>query len=120
MLSIRFFSFTVRCLSRFKHSYWNDLKQLAKQLPTIANSSKSENSIKKYSFAFSKFKSWCTNYNLCALPASVTTIAVYISYLVQREVSTSVVYSAYYGIKWEKIFLPRFVYYRHQFKRKDQ
>jgi hypothetical protein len=39
---------------------------------------------------FNKFKSWCTNYNLCALPASVTTIAVYISYLVQREVSTSV------------------------------
>jgi hypothetical protein len=38
---------------------------------------------------------------LCALPASVTTIAVYISYLVQREVSTSVLYSAYYGIKWE-------------------
>jgi hypothetical protein len=33
--------------------------------------------------------------------ASVTTIAVYISYLVQREVSTSVLYSAYYGIKWE-------------------
>ena len=52
-------------------------------------------------FAFNKFKSWCTNYNLCALPASVTTIAVYISYLVQREVSTSVLYSAYYGIKWE-------------------
>ena len=43
----------------------------------------------------------CTNYNLCALPASVTTIAVYISYLVQREVSTSVLYSVYYGIKWE-------------------
>jgi hypothetical protein len=38
---------------------------------------------------------------LCALPASFTTIAVYISYLVQREVSTSVLYSVYYGIKWE-------------------
>ena len=48
-------------------------------------------------FAFNKFKSWCTNYNLCALPVSVTTIAVYISYLVQREV----LYCAYYGIKWE-------------------
>ena len=40
-------------------------------------------------------------FNLCALPASVTTIAVYISYLVQREVYTSVLYSNYYGIKWE-------------------
>jgi hypothetical protein len=38
---------------------------------------------------------------VCALPASVTTIAVYISYLVQREVYTSVLYSDYYGIKWE-------------------
>jgi integrase len=38
---------------------------------------------------------------LCALPASVTTIDVYISHLVQREISTSVVYSVYYGIKWE-------------------
>lgn len=78
-----------------------DLNELAKTLPTIAKSSKSANSIKKYSIAFNKFKSWCTNYNLYALPASVTTIAVYISYLVQREVSTSVLYSAYYGIKWE-------------------
>ena len=78
-----------------------DLNELAKTLPTIAKSSKSANSIKKYSFVFNKFKSWCTNYNLCALPASVTTIAVYISYLVQREISTSVLYSAYYGIKWE-------------------
>jgi hypothetical protein len=51
-----------------------DLKELAKTLPTIAKSSKSANSIKKYSFAFNKFKSWCTNYNLCALPASVTII----------------------------------------------
>ena len=40
-------------------------------------------------------------FNLCALPASATTIAVYISYLVQREVYTSVLYSDYYGIKWE-------------------
>jgi site-specific recombinase XerD len=56
-----------------------DLNELAKKLPTIAKSSKSENSIKKYSFAFNKFKSWCTNYNLY----------------------TSVLYSAYYGIKWE-------------------
>ena len=112
MLSIRFFSFTIFVFvfqSRFKNSYWNDLKQLdntdlnelAKTLPTIAKSSKSANSIKKYSFAFNKFKSWCTNYNLCALPASVTTIDVCISYLVQREVSTSVLYSVYYGIKWE-------------------
>jgi hypothetical protein len=52
-------------MSRFKNSYWNDLKQLdntdlnelAKTLPTIAKSSKSANSIKKYSFAFNKFKS---------------------------------------------------------------
>jgi hypothetical protein len=43
-----------------------DLNELAKTLPTIAKSSKSANSIKKYSFAFNKFKSWCTNYNLCA------------------------------------------------------
>jgi hypothetical protein len=50
---------------RFKNYYWNDLKQLdntdlnelAKKLPTIAKSSKSANSIKKYSFAFNKFKS---------------------------------------------------------------
>jgi hypothetical protein len=41
--------------SRFKNSYWNDLKQLnntdlnevAEKLPTIAKSSKSANSIKK-------------------------------------------------------------------------
>jgi hypothetical protein len=61
--------------STFKHSYCrNDLKQLdntdlnelAKTLPTIAKSSKSANSIKKYSFAFNKFKSCCTNL-MCVL-----------------------------------------------------
>jgi hypothetical protein len=50
--------------SRFKNSYWNDLKQLdytdlnelAKKLPIIAKSSKSANSIKKYLFTFNKFR----------------------------------------------------------------
>lgn len=64
-------------------------------------SSKSKNTIKVYDYAFKKFNIWCTNYDLCALPSSVANIALYLSYLIQLEVSSSVLQNAYYAIKWE-------------------
>jgi len=41
------------------------------------------------------------NHDLSSLPASVTTIAIYLACLIQSEISTSVFYRAYYSIKWE-------------------
>ena len=94
---------------RFNFSHWKDLKSLdnsflrglADKLPQVVQSSKSKTTIKTYNYAFKRFSAWCLEYNLCSLPASVSTIAVYLSYLIQREVSTSVFQTAFYAIKWE-------------------
>lgn len=90
-------------------SHWKDLKSfknetlgdLANNLKHIAQSSKSKSSIKSYDYAFNRFRVWCKDYSLQALPASVSTISVYLSYLIQKEVSTSVLQNAFYAIKWE-------------------
>ncbi|CAG2200459.1 unnamed protein product [Mytilus edulis] len=94
---------------RFQFSYWKDLQSIqnpslrdfASKLPNIAEASKSKNTVKKYSYAFKRFSVWCSNYDLCPLPASVITVAVYLSFLIQSEVSSSVLNGAFYGIKWE-------------------
>lgn len=70
-------------------------------MPSIVKSGKSDSTLKKYDVYFSKFKTWCSKYNLDHLPASVTTISLYITFLIQSHVSTSVLNSAYYSIKWE-------------------
>lgn len=77
------------------------LRQLAEKLPQVVQSSKSKNTIKSYQFAFRKFSNWCKEHALCPLPASVSTIAVYMSFLIQQEVSSSILQTAYYSIKWE-------------------
>ncbi|CAC5364188.1 unnamed protein product [Mytilus coruscus] len=95
--------------TRFQFSYWKDLQAIqnpslrdfASKLPNIGEASKSKNTVKKYACAFKRFCVWCANYDLCPLPASVTTVAVYLSFLIQSEVSASVLNCAFYGIKWE-------------------
>ena len=94
---------------RFNHSHWNTLKslsnpilnRLASEIPSLIKAGKSDNTLKKYDVYFSKFKIWCLKYNLDHLPASVTTISLYLTFLIQSHVSTSVLNSAYYSIKWE-------------------
>lgn len=70
-------------------------------MPVIIRASKSEKTLKKYSYGFQKFKVWCTKYNLPFLPATVNSLALYLSFLIQTRVSTSVLNAAFYAIKWE-------------------
>jgi len=56
-----------------------------------------------YSSTFEPFDKWCKVYNLKSLPAEVTTVAIYLAFLIQSEsqVSVSVLNGAFYSIKWE-------------------
>ena len=74
---------------------------MANSLPSIAEASKSTSTVKSYHSANKRFSVWCSEHDLIPLPASVTTIAIYLSYLIQKEVSKSVFLNSFYAIKWE-------------------
>ena len=95
------------CRKVFSFNFWNDLKhykhpdliEFANNLPSIAQASISSSTNRSFSVSFCRIKVWCENYNLSALPASVTTIAIYLSYLIQKQLSKSVFVNAFYAIK---------------------
>ena len=95
--------------NRFNFSHWKDIKLIqspvlrgfASKLPYIAEASKSKNRVNKYCSSFRRFRFWCLSHDLSSLPASATTIAIYLAYLIQSEIFISVFYSADYSIKWE-------------------
>jgi len=70
------------------------------RLLSIVKSSKAVSTNKKYDVYFQKFRGWCIQNNIGYLPASVEAFAVYISGLVQKSVSKSVVLSHFDSIKW--------------------
>ena len=94
---------------RFNFSHWNhlqnvsnpELHDLVSTIPDVVNASKCSSTIKKYNIYFKKFKDWCSKYGLSFLPASVCTIAIYLNFLIQSEVSVSVLNAAFYAKKWE-------------------
>ena len=48
----------------------------------IVKSSKADSTNKKYDVYFKKFKEWCIRFKVSYLPASVASVAVYLSGLV--------------------------------------
>lgn len=63
---------------------------LARQIPSLIDASKSDSTLRKYKTYFSKFQNWCKLYDLDSLPASASTVSLYIFYLVQANSSSSV------------------------------
>lgn len=55
---------------------------------------------RKYEVYFKKFKEWCVRNTVNYSPASVASVAIYISGLVQQSVSESVLLAHFYSIKW--------------------
>ena len=55
---------------------------------------------KKYDSYFSKFKSWCRQFNLEYLPAKASTVTIYLTRLIQAGCSVSVLNSNFYAVKW--------------------
>ncbi|CAG2256304.1 unnamed protein product [Mytilus edulis] len=88
---------------------WREISQFAnsnqqftgceKSIFNIVRSSKAISTNKKYDVYFKKFKEWCITYKVIPLPASVSSVAVYISGLVQQSVSESVLLAHFYNIK---------------------
>lgn len=66
----------------------------------IVLNSRSENTYKKYRTYFLQFKAWCETFDFQDLPALPSTVAVYLSYLIQTNSSAAVINAAYYSIQW--------------------
>ena len=88
---------------------WSEIKEMSRDrrfmsaalnIPHIIRKSKSDNTNKKYDVYFNKFKEWCVSNEVQHLPASVSTIAIFLSSLVQKSVSESVFSAYFYSIKW--------------------
>lgn len=76
------------------------LSAAVSEIPRIIKSGKSEKTNKLYDAYFQKFKKWCAGNGVSYLPASVSTVAVFLSSLVQQAVSDSVLSAYFYSIKW--------------------
>ncbi|XP_056016259.1 uncharacterized protein LOC125658242 [Ostrea edulis] len=72
----------------------------ASHIHYILRKGKSDNSNRKYDTYFQKFKGWCSAHDVSYLPAAVSTVAVFLSGLVQQSVSESVLSTYFYSIKW--------------------
>ncbi|KAK3090957.1 hypothetical protein FSP39_011926, partial [Pinctada imbricata] len=89
---------------------WTEIQQLrlrdgrlssaASDIPRIIKKGKSDNSNRVYDAYFKKFQHWCSSLSVSSMPASVSTVAVYLSSLVQKSVSESVLSTNFYSIKW--------------------
>ena len=69
-------------------------------MPFFVEASKSNSTIKKYECYFKKFQQWCTSHSLQFLPASPTTVSLYIGGFIQQGTSVSILESSFYAIKW--------------------
>ena len=92
-----------------RHSHWRKIVNLRNrpefehsfhEIRKVMKNSKDSSTIKNYDYYYRKFQNWCNLHNFISLPASTTTVAIYLNSLVQRSVSVSVLYSNYYSIKW--------------------
>lgn len=89
---------------------WQDIRYMssdprfstaAQAIPDIIRKGRADNTNRQYDTYFKKFQRWCVTNSLCALPASVSTLAVFLSGLVQSNVSETVLNAYFYSIKWQ-------------------
>lgn len=62
--------------------------------------SRAENTNKKYYNSFKHFNEFCQSKGFCSKPANSIHVAMYITELLDKKVSYSVISAAYYSIKW--------------------
>ncbi|XP_021379902.1 uncharacterized protein LOC110467217 [Mizuhopecten yessoensis] len=80
------------------------LCEAASKLESVLKASHASSTDKQYCSNFAKFKDWCRITGLGYLPSRSSTVAVYLSYLVQQSVSVSTLNSHFYSIKWQHDF----------------
>lgn len=73
-------------IEKFKKDH--HLRDTVNFLPHIVKNAKSRSTNKKYDSYFSKFRDWCLKHSFVHLPASESTVALFLGGLVQQRVST--------------------------------
>lgn len=53
---------------------------------------------------FQRFVKWCESFKFDFLPASVNTVCVFLSHLVEKRISVSVLDAYFYAINWKHHF----------------
>ena len=79
-----------------------ELQELAQLLPTVVLRSRAPSTVKKYSGAFLRWKSWATqtyDHQAC-LPAKPLHIALYLTYLIQKSSTSALIEEASNAISW--------------------
>ena len=71
-----------------------------RDLPSFVESARSESTNQKYKCYFKKFEQWCNSCALQCLPATTTTVSLYIGGIIQQGSSVAVLESSFYSIKW--------------------
>lgn len=82
------------------------LAPLVDEVRDFVRSSKSDNTNKQYDYYFGNFEflEWCRLYKFSALPADACIVVLYISFLVQKNVSVLVLNSNFFSISWKHDF----------------
>lgn len=92
-----------------RQGHWQDILKFKQHpqlgvfvnlLPGVIKSAKSNATNQKYDGYFKRFKVWCLQHNFQPLPASVATVSLFLTSLVQQRVSSSVLEAFYYSINW--------------------
>lgn len=78
----------------------NVLRSLAGKMALYIVDSKSENTSKKYFAGFNRWKSFINEHGFSDLPAEPVHVALYLTFLIDKHSSPSVLQSAIYSIKW--------------------
>ncbi|XP_076075708.1 integrase/recombinase xerD homolog, partial [Mytilus galloprovincialis] len=91
-------------------SHWKDLEKYkfhpylsgsVHALPAIVKNARATATNKKYDLYFEKFRKWCIQNYFSYLPASVSSVALFLGGLIQQKVSVSVLEAYFYSINWQ-------------------
>ena len=106
---VRFLILFNFALDIFDSPFWKETANLkdpslcakAGNLKSLVMASKASNNVKKYSYAWSRWKAWANEkIGVPVLPAQPLMIALYINDLLEFSKSASVLESAFYAIQW--------------------
>ena len=75
-----------------------ETQRLAKVAQTLVKASKASNTIKKYSYAFSRWKKWAGKDR--TLPATPQDVGLYLTNLAEKQKSLGTLQAALYAISW--------------------
>ena len=85
-------------MQKLQHDH---LKDLAKQLPTIAVQSRQQGTVRNYINGFSRWRKWAANFpEICAFPAEPAHAALYLLDLYNKSETHAPVSLGFYSLSW--------------------